>query len=51
MHFVPPDQLHDMWQTIQEIVEEAGLQQFKGVTILLHAKNLKTLIKDFTVTC
>ena len=48
MHFVPPDQLHQMWQTIQETVEQPGLQQFKNVTILLHAKNLKTLTKDST---
>jgi hypothetical protein len=48
MHFVPPDQLHQMWQTIQETVEQPGLQQFKNVTLLLHAKNLKTLTKDWT---
>ena len=48
MHFFPPDELHQMWQSIQETVEQSGLQQFKGVTILLHAKNLKTLTKDST---
>jgi hypothetical protein len=48
MHFVPPDQLHQMWQTIQETVEQPGLQQFKNVTLLLHAKNLKTQTKDWT---
>ena len=48
MHFVPPDQLHAVWETIQETVEQPGLQQFKDVTILLHAKNLKTLTKGST---
>jgi len=48
MHFIPPDQLHAVWETIQETVEQPGLQQFKDVTILLHAKNLKTLTKGST---
>jgi hypothetical protein len=48
MHFVPPDQLHVVWETIQETIEQPGLQQFKDVTIFLHVKNLKTLIKGFT---
>ena len=48
MHFVPPDQLHAVWETIQETIEQPGLQQFKDVTILLHAKNLKTLTKGST---
>jgi hypothetical protein len=48
MHFVQPDPLHSIWETILQTVEEPGLQQFKGVTILLHAKNLKSLTKDPT---
>lgn len=45
---VLPEKLHDIWQTILDTVEQPGLQHFKGVTILLHAKNLKTLIKGYT---
>ena len=45
---VPPERLHDIWQTVLETVEQPGLQHFKGVTILLYAKNLKTLIKGST---
>jgi hypothetical protein len=48
MNFVRPDELHAMWQRIQESIEQPGLQQFKGATILLHAKNLKVLIRDRT---
>ena len=48
MHFVPLDQLHAVWETIQETIEQPSLQQFKDVTILLHAKNLKTLTKGST---
>ena len=48
MYFVPPDQLHTIWETILETIEQPGLQQFRDVTILLHAKNLKTLTKDCT---
>jgi hypothetical protein len=48
MHFAPPDQLHAVWETIQETIEQPGLQQFQDVTILLHAKNLKTLTKGST---
>jgi hypothetical protein len=50
MNFVQPDELHAVWQRIQESIEQPGLQQFKGATILLHAKNLKTLIRDRTWT-
>ena len=48
MHFVQLDQLYSIWETILQTVEQPGLQQFKGVTILLHAKNLKSLTKDPT---
>ncbi len=39
-----------MQETIKSTVKHLGLQQFKDVTILLHAKNLKTLTKDSTQT-
>lgn len=48
MHFVPPEQLHDIWETIQQLVGEPGLQQYQGMKLLLHAKNLKTLMKGIT---
>lgn len=48
MNFLLPDQLHAVWQRIQELVQQPGLTQFQGVTILLHAKNLKTLISGPT---
>jgi hypothetical protein len=48
MHFVQPDQLHAIWETIQETIQRPGLEQFKDVAILLHAKNLKTLTKGVT---
>ena len=48
MNFLQPDQLHIVWQRVQEIVEQPGLEQFRGVMILLHAKNLKTLIRGAT---
>jgi hypothetical protein len=48
MHFLPPEKLHAVWETIQELVGQPGLQQFKDVTIFVHAKNLKTLIRDTT---
>jgi hypothetical protein len=35
---VPPERLHDIWQTVLETVEQPSLQHFKGVTILLYAK-------------
>jgi hypothetical protein len=48
MNFVRPDELHAVWQKIQELIEQPGLQQFKGATILLDAKNLKCLITGRT---
>jgi hypothetical protein len=48
MNFIRPNELHAMWQRIQELVEQPSLQQFKGVTILLGAKNLKCLITGRT---
>ena len=48
MHFLQPDQLHHVWRTILETVEQPGLQQFKGVKLFLDAKNLKGLTKGYT---
>jgi hypothetical protein len=48
IHLVPPDALATVWDVIQQTIQQPGLQQFQGVTILLHAKNLKTLIKGTT---
>jgi hypothetical protein len=48
MNFLEPDQLHVVWERVQELAQQPGLEQFKGVTILLHAKNLKTLIRGRT---
>jgi hypothetical protein len=47
-YFLPPDSLHQIWETILDTVEKPGLRQFRGLRILLQAKNLKTLTKDHT---
>ncbi|WKT53662.1 hypothetical protein QSH57_004246 [Fusarium oxysporum f. sp. vasinfectum] len=40
--------LADVWATITAAIQEPGFQQFRDVTILLQAKNLKVLTKDVT---
>ena len=47
-HFLPPDSLHAMWETILQAVERPGLQQFRGVFLFLQGKNLECLTKDST---
>jgi hypothetical protein len=47
-HFLPPDSLHAIWETILQTVERPGLQHFRGVFIFSHGKNLKCLTKDST---
>ena len=48
IEFLLPESLHLIWETILEAVQRPGLQQFRDVTILFQAKNLKTLTKDVT---
>lgn len=48
MHFIQPDQLYHMWETILETVEQPGLEQFKGIKLFLDTKNLKGLTKGYT---
>lgn len=45
IHFLRRGPLHAVWETIQELIQQPGLEQFRDVTILLDIKNLKTLIK------
>ncbi|KAH7012026.1 hypothetical protein B0J12DRAFT_733727 [Macrophomina phaseolina] len=47
-HFLPPDSLHRIWQTILRTVQTPGLRQFRDVLILINGKNLKTLTKGLT---
>ncbi|KAJ5742295.1 hypothetical protein N7533_011704 [Penicillium manginii] len=46
--FLPPNTLALVWASILETIENTGLQQFSGVTILVQGKNLKTLTKANT---
>ncbi|KAG4256530.1 hypothetical protein BFJ72_g14788 [Fusarium proliferatum] len=46
--YLPPEALADVWATITATIQEPGFQQFRDVTILLQAKNLKVLTKDIT---
>ena len=46
--FLRPEMLRPIWETVLEAVERPGYQQFGDVWILLHAKNLKVLMKDVT---
>ncbi|KAL4960079.1 uncharacterized protein BDV14DRAFT_211863 [Aspergillus stella-maris] len=47
-YFLPPDALPLVWTSIQETIQQAGLQQFLDLTILIQGKNLKTLSKADT---
>ena len=47
-YFLPPDALSLVWASILETINQAGLQQFLDVTILVQGKNLKTLTKADT---
>lgn len=49
-HPIQPEQLHRIWKTIEDLVEQPGLTQFKGITILLAAKNLKLITQATTWT-
>lgn len=46
--FLRPETLHPIWDTVLETVRRPRYQQFCDVRILLHAKNLKVLMKDVT---
>ncbi|RKK66775.1 hypothetical protein BFJ69_g15098 [Fusarium oxysporum] len=48
VYYLPPEALADVWATITTAIQEPGFQQFRDVTILLQAKNLKVLTKDVT---
>ncbi|KAG6998834.1 hypothetical protein FocnCong_v013541 [Fusarium oxysporum f. sp. conglutinans] len=48
VYYLPPEALADVWATITAAIQEPGFQQFRDVTILLQAKNLKVLTKDVT---
>ncbi|PVH90417.1 hypothetical protein DM02DRAFT_665119 [Periconia macrospinosa] len=47
-HFLPPDSLHAVWDTILQAAERPGLRHFRGVFLFCHGKNLKCLTKDPT---
>jgi hypothetical protein len=46
--YLPPEALADVWANITSTIQGPGFQQFRDVTILLQAKNLKLLTKDVT---
>ncbi|KAL9567494.1 hypothetical protein ACKAV7_008444 [Fusarium commune] len=48
VYYLPPEALADVWANITTTIQEPGFQQFRDVTILLQAKNLKVLTKDIT---
>lgn len=47
-YFIPPESLHPIWEDILHRIDRPGLRQFQDVQILLQAKNLKTMTKDWT---
>jgi hypothetical protein len=47
-YFLPPDTLHQVWETVLQTIEQPGLHRFRGLQLLIQAKNLKTLTKDTT---
>ena len=48
VYCLPPEPLADIWTCTLSAVEKPGFQQFRDVTILLQAKNLKIITKDIT---
>ena len=48
MYYLPPEHLAQVWESIMAAVQQPGFCQFRDVTILLQAKNLKVLTKDTT---
>jgi hypothetical protein len=48
VYCLPPEPLADLWADILDATQQAGFHQFQDVTILLQAKNLKTMTKDVT---
>ncbi|KIX10720.1 uncharacterized protein Z518_01804 [Rhinocladiella mackenziei CBS 650.93] len=48
MSYLPPEQLPRVWESILIAVQRPAFRQFRDVTILLQAKNLKVLTKDTT---
>ncbi|KAL6790177.1 hypothetical protein GGI42DRAFT_365675 [Trichoderma sp. SZMC 28013] len=48
VYCLPPEPLADIWAYILNATQEPGFHQFQDVTILLQAKNLKTITKDVT---
>ena len=48
VYSLPPEPLAEIWASICSAVQRPGFQQFQDVTILLQAKNLKTITKDVT---
>ena len=46
--FLRPETLRPIWETVLEAVRRPGYQQFDDVRIVLHAKNLKVLMKGVT---
>ena len=48
VYCLPPERLGDLWASILDAAQKPGIHQFQDVTILLQAKNLKTMTKDDT---
>jgi hypothetical protein len=48
MSYLPLKSLPKVWESILVAVQQPGFHQFRDVTILLQAKNLKVLTKDTT---
>ena len=48
MNFLPPERLHQVWETILATIERPGYRQFADVQIFLHGKNVEVLTKDAT---
>ena len=46
--YLPWESLAAVWEAIQATVRQPAFHHFQDVTILLQAKNLKVLTKDFT---
>ena len=46
--YLPPASLNSVWESIQAAVQQPAFRHFGDVTILLQAKNLKVLTKDFS---
>ncbi|KAK2793818.1 hypothetical protein FQN50_009980 [Emmonsiellopsis sp. PD_5] len=47
-HFLPSEELSELWQEIQAKIQTPGLHQFQGVKLFLTVKNTKLLTQSHT---